>query len=86
VLGSPSRRPRSAFIVFEVTILAIDEKKHVRPKWQSGGVPQAEMSTSAKGHLALIYTIYGLLSIISGLGVRHTSPAGRAVGITGYGS
>jgi hypothetical protein len=23
---------------------------HVRPRWQSGGVPQAEPSTSARGH------------------------------------
>ena len=33
--------------------------------------------------LTSTYTIYGLLSTTSGLGVRHTGPAGRTVGITG---
>jgi hypothetical protein len=32
--------------------LRSSEERTCRPRWQSGGVQQAEMSTSAKGHLA----------------------------------
>jgi hypothetical protein len=42
--------------------------------------------TLLMSRLTPIYAIYGLLSTTSGLGVRHTGPAGRTVGSTGGGN
>jgi hypothetical protein len=68
-------RNTDRFIAFETTTFGYRRGKICR-----------ERAISLVSRLALIYTIYGLLPTTSGLGVRHTGPAGlpngRTVGIT----
>jgi hypothetical protein len=67
-----SLRSGSVFIAFEVTAFGYRRGKTCR-----------ERAISLTSRLTPIYTIYGLLSTTSGLGVHHTGPAGRIVGSTG---
>jgi hypothetical protein len=71
LLKLSSARSESILIVFEVTIFGYRRGKICR-----------ERAISLMGRLISIYTIYGLLSTTSGLGVCYTGPADRTVGIT----
>jgi hypothetical protein len=66
-----SSRSGSVFTAFEVTTFGYRRGKTCR-----------ERAISLMSRLTPIYTIRGLLSTTSGLGVRHTGPAGRTVGST----
>ena len=61
LLGSSLRRPRSIFIALEATTFSYRRGKICH-----------EHVNSSMSRLTPIYTIYGLLSTTSGLGVRHT--------------
>jgi hypothetical protein len=65
LLRSSSRRSGSILIVFEVTTFGY-----------RGGKICRERAISLMSRLTSTYTIYGLLSTTSGLGMRHTGPAG----------
>jgi hypothetical protein len=71
LLRSSSRRFGSISIAFEVTTFGYRRGKICRAR-----------AISLMSRLTPIYTIYSLLSTTSGLGVRHTGPAGRTVGST----
>ena len=64
LLRSSSRRSGSILIVFEATTFGY-----------RGGKICRERAISLMSRLTSTYTIYGLLSTTSGLGMRHTGPA-----------
>jgi hypothetical protein len=72
LLRSSSRRSGSILIAFEVTTFGY-----------RGGKTSRERAISLMSRLTPVYTIYGLLSATSGLGVHHTGrPNGQTVGST----
>jgi hypothetical protein len=70
LLRSSSRRSRSIFITFEVTTFGYRRGKIRR-----------ERAISLMSCLIPTYTIYGLLSTASSLGVRHTGPTGQTASL-----
>ena len=72
LLRSSPRRSGSILIAFEVTTFGY-----------RGGKPSRGRAISLMSRLTPVYTIYGLLSATSSLGVHHTGrPNGQTVGST----